>query len=499
MRFRIFIVGFYMAMTAVMSCGHKEKAKAIFERPNIVWIIAEDMSQDLACYGNGLIKTPALDALAKRGIRYENAFSNGPACSPSRTALITGHYQNSLGARHMRYPDSLKPALPNGVEPMHVVLKRSGYQTANIISKPGTGKTDWLFDYDPKTYDKYHWDELDKESPFFARISLSLTHRGFSKDNKNPINPDKISVPPYYPDHTVSREDWTGYYESIQKLDEQIAGILNDLKVKKLLDNTLIFFFSDHGRPMIRAKNFLYESGLKIPLIISSFDDNVRKTLLHERGVDSQLVSLIDVTASTLNLAEADNYDVQGTPFLGTGSEIHKRFVYGAVDRIGNVHFKSRTVRGKRYRYIRNYNTNVSVNSGTTAYRRANHPMYHLLNILNDRKELNDHQSRLVEPMVYEELYDVINDPYELNNLALKPGREITLQEMRENLDHWMHDIDDKGFLEDSQEIVRAFEDYGETTFKRNSGAIEKLRNQVLNDVERAKVNSIRNTVSRRD
>ena len=474
----------------LISCNDKKEVQSNLLHPNIVWIIAEDMSQDLACYGNDLVKTPVLDDLANHGIRYENAFSNGPACSPSRTALITGYYQNSIGAHHMRYPDSLMPALPESVIPMHVLLKEKGYQTANITSKHGTGKTDWLFAYNPKTYDKSTWDELDKKSPFFARICLGLTHRGFSRDTKNPINPDSIVIPPYYPNHIVSREDWAGYFESIQKLDGQVAGIINELKSKKLLDNTLIFFFSDHGRPMIRGKNFLYESGLKIPLIVTTFDDNIRKTLLPKDAVNSQLVSLIDVTASTLNLAGENKYKLQGKPFLGTGIKENKAFIYGAVDRIGNVNFKSRTVRGKQYRYIRNYNTNVSINSGTTAYRRANHPIYHLLNILNDQGKLDEHQAKLVNNMVYEELYDVVNDPYELNNLAAKPEWKMTLNEMSENLDNWMRTIDDKGLKADSNEVIAAFENYGKITFKQNEKAIEELSNKVLMSVEKQRLNN---------
>ncbi|SIQ98068.1 sulfatase family protein [Maribacter ulvicola] len=470
----------FLALVIILSgCNEVKNAVPEPKQPNIVWIIAEDMSQDLACYGNDLVKTPILDELASRGVRYQNAFANGPACSPSRTSLITGYYQNSIGAHHMRYPDSLRPDLPKGVEPIHILLKKKGYQVANITSGAGTGKTDWLFDYDPKTYDKSTWKELNKDAPFFARISLGLTHRKFARDKKNPVDPNKITIPPYYPDHAVTRNDWAGYYESIQLLDRQVGSIIDELKTNDLLDNTLIFFFSDHGRPMIRAKNFLYDSGLKIPLIVASYDQQIKEDLLPSQSVDESMLSLIDLSATTLNLAGETDYKTQGKPFLGHQNVADKKYVYGAVDRIGNIFLKSRTVRSKRFRYIRNYNNDLSINAATTAYRRANHPIYHLLNILNDRGELDAHQSKLVHKMEYEELYDVIYDPYELDNLALKPEWQNKLKDLSNNLDDWLKRIDDKGLYEDSEDIKRAFESYGKKTMAKQEKSIEKLHLEV--------------------
>src|SRR5690606_16808610 len=235
----------------LISTGNCTNAKPTnaSDKPNILWIIIEDMSPDLGCYGHDLVKTPNIDQLAEQGIRYENVFATGVACSPSRTALVTGFYQNTIGAYHMRYPEELKPALPDSVTPVHILLNELGYQTANIRSFPGNGKTDWLFEYNPDSYDASRWEELahtavsdSPPKPFFARINLRLTHRPFESDQVNPIDPKVVKVPPYYPDHPVAQADFAAYYESIQVMDRQVGQILTDLQKHQLDKNTIIFF-----------------------------------------------------------------------------------------------------------------------------------------------------------------------------------------------------------------------------------------------------------------
>src|SRR5690606_16777695 len=237
---------------------------------------------------------------------YENVFATGVACSPSRTALVTGFYQNTIGAYHMRYLEELKPALPDSVTPVHILMNELGYRTANIRSFPGNGKTDWLFKYDPDTYDVEQWEDLvlseesgsarsegldSGQSPFFARINLRLTHRPFENDEINPIDPAEVKAPPYYPDHPVVRRDFVDYYESIQVMDRQVGQVLSDLRNHNLDKNTIIFFFSDHGRPMTRAKNYLYDSGIQVPLLITSLDEDLR-TRLKLQGHNESLFSL---------------------------------------------------------------------------------------------------------------------------------------------------------------------------------------------------------------
>ncbi len=482
---RVFLAVLQLLLISACGSTDAKKVGATDNRPNIIWIIAEDLSPDLGCYGNRTVQTPNLDDLAGHGTRYTHAFATAPACSPSRTALITGYYQTGIGAHHMRYPDSLRPSLPTGLVPMHVQLKKGGYQTANIkTSDYGNGKTDWLFDYDPDTYGMSRWEELRSDRPFFARIALGLTHRVFGKDTLNPVAPDQVELPPYYPDHPIARQDWAGYLESVQLLDGQVHGILADLRERDLLENTLVFFFSDHGRPMSRGKNYLYESGLKIPLIIGTFDQKVKEEFLTDQRKDDRLISLIDLTATTLSLAGIDTRNLQGTPFLSRPESEQRQFVYGAVDRVGEIFFKSRSVRNRRFKYIRNFNHGFSVNSSATAYRRANHPIYHLLDILNGQGKLDEHQLRLVRPMEPEEFYDLENDPYELHNLINSTEWSGALTELRYELNLWMDGIDDKGMLEDSPEVIAAFKAYGVASQESRAEAIDRLRKEVETGLE---------------
>jgi len=212
--------------------------------PNILWILAEDLSPDLGCYGNALVHTPNVDNLARLGVRFTQVFVTAPACTPSRTALATGMYQTAIDAHHMRYPDELRNPLPEPVLPLNELMRRQGYQTANIEDHPGTGKDDWSFRSPVADYDVRHWDSLSAEKPFFAVVNLRLTHRPFERDTLRPVDPDRVEVPPYYPDHPVARRDWAHYLETVQVMDRQVGQVLAELEQRGFADNTIVFFFS---------------------------------------------------------------------------------------------------------------------------------------------------------------------------------------------------------------------------------------------------------------
>ena len=458
------------------------------DKPNILWIIIEDMSPDLGCYGHDLVKTPHIDRLADQGIRYDNVFATGAACSPSRTAFVTGYYQNTLGAYHMRYPEELKPTLPDSVTPVHILMKELGYQTANIRSFPGNGKTDWLFQYNPDSYDTNHWEELANSrisasppKPFFARINVRLTHRPFESDEVNPINPNEVKVPPYYPDHPVAQADFAAYYESIQVMDRQVGQILSDLQKHQLDKNTIIFFFSDHGRPMTRAKNYLYDSGIEVPLLISTLDEDLR-TRMGLEGQNESLFSLIDITATSLELA-GGRYDTQGISILEHPEG--REFLWAAADRMGEIHFKSRMIRTAKFKYIRNYRHDFSINSASTAHRKSTHPIYHLLNVMHANGDLDEHQTRLVEPMAPEELYDVVQDPFELNNLATVDHYQDILEDLKGRLETYSVEIKDQGLGEDSKIIENAFDEYGKSSLEKNKFRILELQEKVEEQVNK--------------
>lgn len=423
--------------------------------PNILWIVSEDMSQDQACYGNNLVKTPTLDRLANEGMRFTNMFTVAGVCSPSRTALATGMHQNSIGAMHMRYSDELMKLLPDGIKTIAHILEENGYQTM------GVNKDDYMFNLNKSSFQHKTVDEIEKGKPFFAKVNSFYTHRIFKKDTINPIDPSKVELPPYYPNVRPLLEDWALYLENIQLLDNEVNNILEDFEKRGLLENTIIFFLSDHGRPTLRGKYWMYDSGIRIPFII-----HIPKGMKLPKGfkpgtVSNQLLSSIDISATTLMLAGVKKPDyMQGKVFLGEKTEPEREYIFGSIDRIGGIYFKTRAVRSKKYKYIKNFNNSWSILECSTEYRKARLPYYNTISILDNYNKLNEVQKTLVNPMPLEELYDLENDPNEINNLAYKNEFQDVRKKYESILMNWIKEIDDKGFYPDSPEIQKHFIDY---------------------------------------
>jgi len=428
------------------------------QRPNILWILSEDMSQDQACYGNPLIKTPTIDKLAREGMRFTNMYTVAAVCSPSRTALATGMYQTSIGAMHMRYSEELMKPLPERIETISHILEENGYQTL------GVNKDDYMFRLSRPSFQHKNINELEKGKPFFAKVNSFYTHRIFKKDTINSIDPDKIKLPPYYPDVRPLREDWALYLENIQLLDAEVKKILDDFESRGLLENTIIFFLSDHGRPMLRAKCWLYDSGIQIPFIVY-IPEGMKSPEGYQAGaVNNRLLSSIDISATTLALAGVKKPDyMQGEVFLGNQIEKEREYIFSSIDRIGGINFKTRAVRSKKYKYIKNFNNGWSILECSTEYRKARLPHYNTISILDNYNKLNETQKTLVTPLPLEELYDLENDPYETNNLAYKKDYQEVREEYENVLMQWIQDIDDKGFYPDSPEIQKHFIDYRTT------------------------------------
>ncbi len=423
-------------------------------RPNIIWIIAEDMSQDLGCYGNNLVKTPNIDKLAESGVRFTNAYTTAGVCSPSRTALATGMYQTSIGACHMRYSDDLMPQLPDSIKIISQILKENGYQTL------GQGKDDYMFKFEGKSFDLKKWDELDATKPFFAKIGTPFSHRIFYPDKSNPVNPDSVVLPPYYPNVDVLRKDWALYLENIQLFDQFVGKLLEELKEKKLLENTIIFVFSDHGRPMLRGKYWLYDSGTKIPLVV--YANELIDLQGYKSGVaNSKLVSAIDISATTLSLAGIKKPEyMQGQIFLGKNLEKQRKYIFASADRIGGVFLKSRAVTDGKHKLIINYNNGLSILENSTEYRKARLPAYSVINILNTHNKLIEKEKTLVSPLPFFELYDLEKDPFEINNLSKNEQYSNIMKELKMTLEGWMEQIDDRCLKPGSPEMQNHFVDY---------------------------------------
>jgi N-sulfoglucosamine sulfohydrolase len=451
------------------------------QRPNILWIIAEDMSPDLGCYGNKVVSTPNIDLLATRGMKFNHVFTTGPACSPSRTSLATGVYQTTLGAYHMRYSDGLKPILPEPVRILPELMREQGYYTGNIrkVCNTGSGKDDWLFKTAQKSWDTHSWGDLTEHQPFFAQINFSESHRSFKSNKTTPVAKEQIAIPPYYPDHPVSRQDWAGYLEEVNTADERIGAILNKLEQDNLARNTIIFFFSDHGRPMTRGKNWLYDSGTRIPLVIY-YPENIHKPHGYQAGNEhSGLISAVDMVAETLLMAGGKIPDwMQGRSFLRRDSTPRK-YIYTAVDRIGNIDSCSRAVRTRNFKYIKHLKMPGSINESSTPYRRATHPIYHLLNIMGAKGLLTPVQAQLLKPLPGEALYDLESDPYETINLIGNKDFEAVHKELEDKLSEWIVLSKDKGLEKDSDAIVQHFRAYGISTEEKQKNRIRNMRSSV--------------------
>ncbi len=408
-------------------------------RPNIVWIIADDLSPDLACYGAKHVKTPAIDSLAADGVRFDAAFATAPVCSSSRTAFITGMYQTSTGGHHHRTRN--KKPLPAGIKPVTHYFQRAGYFTCNM-TPPGAkrkAKTDYNFVPPQGMYDGDDWSQRKPGQPFFAQVQIHEPHRTFITDNHRD-RAAQLTLPPQYPDHPVARADWANYLATVEVLDSRVAAVMKRLRDEKLHDNTVVMFFGDHGRPHVWGKQFLYEGGLRIPLIIT-----LPKKLqtLPTGSANTDLVSMIDLAPTSLQLAGiTPPKNMQGRDIFGSQPPAA---VFAARDRCGDAFDRIRAVRTARWKYIRNYQpqTPYTVLSG---YKKLQYPVFTLVKVLHQRGELTPAQQRFLrDNRPAEELYDLQNDPHELNNLAGEKVHATQLSRMQQQLADWQQQAGDTG------------------------------------------------------
>ena len=444
------------ALAACLACP----GIAAESKPNILWLIAEDFGQHLGCYGTKEVWTPNLDRLASEGVRFDR-FYNGHVCSPSRSAFNTGMYATTIGAHNHR--TSNKQPLPEGVKVLSDWMRAAGYFTANVRELPascgfkGTGKTDWNFRYEGKPFDSASWSDLKSHQPFYAQVNFSETHRAFTAPRK--AVPDKVEIPPYYPDHPVTREDWAKYLDEATELDRKVGLVLAALEKDGLADSTVVVFFGDNGQAHVRGKQWCYDSGLNVPLIIR-WAEHFPLPKNYEPGtVSDQLLEAIDLTATTLAIAGMAKPDkMQGRVFSGDGVETPREYVFGARDRCDETVFRIRTVRDKRYRYIRNFTPDRPFLS-PNAYKERAYPVWNLLKELDAEGKLTPAQDFLTAPtMPEEELYDLENDPHEVHNLAdsTNPEHLAALERLRRVLEQWIEDTGDQGRTLEPPEVAAA-------------------------------------------
>ena len=466
--------------------------------PNILWIIGEDLGPDMACYGNGEIWTPAIDQLAAEGVRYTRAYTVTAVCSTSRSSFMTGMYSFSIGAHNHRShrsdarnkaPGDEDFPLPEGVRLLTDRLRDAGYFTANLVNITGdpkerfyrgTGKTDWNFKYDGKPFDSSNWSDLRKNQPFYAQINFPETHRGGDWDRAHQqidkvADPARVDFPPYYPDHPVTREVWAQYHNAIMALDKKVAYLMKKLEEDGLADNTVVVFLGDHGRAMVRSKQWPYESGLSIPLIIRWPKGYATPGNFQPGSVDDRLVTSLDLTATTLSVAGVTPpILMQGRVFLGDAAAPEREYAFGGRDRGDETVDYVRTVRDKRFRYIRNFYPErpfLQLNR----YKEWSYPILGVMRKLHAEGKLNEVQERLMAPTrPAEELYDLDNDPFEIHNLASDPAHAATRERLSSVLSAFLVEVNDQGRIPEAPETIEFWEqkmiDYYDEKLEQRDG-----------------------------
>ncbi len=425
------------------------------ERPNILWISCEDISPQLGCYGDTSATTPNLDHLAGEGIRFTHAFTCHGVCAPSRTGIITANYPIALGANHMRS----KAKLPPHIRPFPQYLREAGYYCTN------NSKTDYNLRWDQNaTWDatsgKAHWkNRRDNAQPFFAVFNLTMTHESkvWLKGWKEVVSvlkeserhrPEAMIVPPLYPDTLPVREDFARLDDNITVMDRQVGQILKELEDAGLTDDTIVFFWSDHGNGLPRAKRWTYDSGSRVPMIVRVPEKY--QNIATEAAVgstDDRMINLIDLGPTVLSLAGVAIPDgISGQPFLGKAQGPDRAFIYGARDRIDERFDMVRTVRSRDFRYCRNLMPwRPALQHGM--YGEQNATMQEMRKLLADGKLPPQFAQWFSSPRSDEELYDLNADPWELANLANDPAHAATLQALSVECDRWQLETRDAHLL----------------------------------------------------
>jgi len=434
------------ASFAMPAAGRAAARGASGKPPNIMWIISEDTGPEFGCYGYPLVHTPNVDRLAREGAVYTNAFTAAPVCSASRSGFMTGMYQTTIGAHHHRSHRGDGFGLPEGVHVFTKYLRDAGY--LNVI--PAGGKTDWNFTPHVKPYDSKSWDDLKTHQPFFAQVQFSETHRNFKKCKEHPVDLAKVTLPPYYPDHPVARKDWAMYLETINVLDAKIGQVLARLDDNGLAAGTIVFYFGDHGRAHVRGKQWLYDGGIHIPLVIRWPGRIKPGTVVDE------MVNAIDFAPTCLKLAGVDPpRHMEGRVFLGPKRDTPRDYIVAARDRCDETVDRIRCVRDKRFKYIRNFMPERPYTQ-QNRYKERQYPMLALLKELHAEGKLTPEQALfMADRRPEEELYDIQADPWEVKNLTTSGKHQDVLKTMRGRLAQWIEETGDKGQFPEKPEAKK--------------------------------------------
>jgi arylsulfatase A-like enzyme len=418
------------------------------DRPNVLWITCEDIGPHLGAYGDSYADTPNLDRLASQGMTYAHAWSNAPVCAPARTAIIAGMYPTSTGSEHMRS----MTRLPAGMKMYPQYLREAGYYCTN------NAKEDYNLEKPGEVWDESsntaHWRNRKPGQPFFAIFNLGMTHEsGIRRRPHTPVHdPAKVRLPAYHPDTPEVRLDWAQYHDKITEMDQRAGEILAQLHEDGLAEDTVVFFYGDHGPGMPRSKRWPYNSGLHVPLIV-----HVPEKFRHlapkdwePGGTTGRLAAFVDLAPTLLSLAGIQPPShPQGHALLGRHTAPEQTNLFGFRGRMDERYDLVRSVRDQRYVYIRNYMPH-KIYGQYLAYMFQT-PTTQVWKRLYDEGKLNPAQRRFWETKPPEELYDLETDPDEIQNLAGLPEHRETLERLRQVLRKWILDVRDVGFLPEGE------------------------------------------------
>lgn len=450
---------------------HPEPKKA-FKQPNIVWLVCEDISPMLSLYGDPTARTPNLDKLGKESIIYDNCFTTVGVSAPSRSTIITGMYPTSIGTMHMRTAKDVfgwgvreysaegrgKDVEGNPVRQYSAVIPAyvkcfTEYLRANGYYCTNNDKTDYQFAAPVTAWDanskKATWENTPKGKPFFSVFEFAVTHESkvwLNKHLPQTVSPQKVPLPPYFPDDSITRQDVARVYSNIELLDKQIGVAIQKLKDAGLYDNTIIFFFSDNGGPLPRGKREIYDSGLHLPFMIR-FPKGMNA------GRNSDLISFVDLAPTVLSMAgiKPPKY-MQGQAFLGKYKTTPRNYIFGSGDRFDEFSDRIRIVRDKRYLFVKNYYPQLPYYKDVS-YRKNIDMMNDMLR-LRDKGELSPTAMLWFRPTkTPEEFYDCQTDPFNLHNLIDDPTYKNKIDELRDALNRWIEKTGDLATIPEARMI----------------------------------------------
>ena len=459
-----------------LSGTNKLVAAPAQELPNILWISTEDISPAWGCYGDKEATTPHIDAIAKQGYLFKKAFSNAPICAPARSTLISGMYATSLGTQNLRSDIPI----PKSLKTLPELMRERGYFTSNNV------KTDYNFSPDGRWDDlgnKAHWRNRTDKKPFFSVFNFMITHEGPTNNYKpedtqsiiDKHKPDRMNVPPYFPNTPEFRKIMAHQYDLISVFDQGVGKILDELKADGLYDNTIVFIFSDHGSGLPRHKRWLNNTGLRIPFVLH-VPEKYRELVANLPAKEVDLnVSFVDFAPTVLKLAGAAIPPImEGKPFLGKDTKPNP-YSYGYRDRADDVYDMSRSVFDGRYFYVRHYMPHLPYIQKADIFSDRKWAYRELLRV-KDEGKLSAESMKMFLPKGNEELYDLQTDPHELTNLIDQKEQQANMARLHEKLKQHLLNTHDTGLMNEGRMMV----------LSKNTSVYEMARNRSTFDVKKA-------------